>query len=244
MFRTIVCSVAIVGLAAGMASSAGAGPVVTLIETIEPAQPPDFDGWGRYTLIAGDLEGNVIVGFAVDNSVSEFAYTDRPGWWGDVVHRLSWDAGYPIHFNRLWMGLSQETMSGGNGPHGVGSLDKLMPMIPGNQVNLYWLAFDDGVPIVSSETEDRFFYEPAAEESVLLLFCKRPMAESSWCRPGRRPRFRSQQRSRSSRPGWRFSRPGCAAVHARTPERRLYRLESVSRQASAWRADARWTMRA
>ena len=85
MFRTIACSVAIVGLAAGMASSAGAGPVVTLIETIEPAQPPDFDGWGRYTIIAGDLEGNVIVGFAVDNSVSEFAYTDRPGWWGDVV---------------------------------------------------------------------------------------------------------------------------------------------------------------
>ena len=128
----------------------------------------------RSTLIAGDLEGNVIVGFAVDNSVSEFAYTGRSGWWGDVVHRLSWDAGYQIHFNRLWMGLSQETMTGGNGPHGVGSLDKLMPMIPGNQVNLYWLTFDDGVPIGSGETEDQFFYEPAVEQSVLLLFLQAP----------------------------------------------------------------------
>ena len=121
-------------------------------------------------------------------------------------------------FNKLWTGLPQETKSGGNGPHGVGSLDELMPMIPANQVNLYWLAFDDGVPIVSSETEDRFFYEPAVEESALLLFLQAPnggiFVVPAAGRP--HPRFRSQQRSRSSRPGWRFSRPGCAAVHART----------------------------
>ena len=174
MFRTFLCSfaIAIFALVAGMASPASAAPVVTLVETIEPAQPPDFDGWGQYTIIAGDLEGNVIIGFAVDNSVSEFAYTGRPGWFADVVKRHTWDEGYSITFNKFSYDLPPETKSGGN--NGIGSLDMLMPGIPSDQVNLYWLAFDDGVPIVSFETEDQFFYEPAVEQSVLLLFLQAP----------------------------------------------------------------------
>ena len=55
-----------------MASSAAAAPIVTLVEKIDPPDPPDFDGLGQYTIIVGDLEGNVIVGFFEESALSLF----------------------------------------------------------------------------------------------------------------------------------------------------------------------------
>jgi hypothetical protein len=173
MSRPLGSLIAVVAIAFGLASTATATPIVTLTETVDPVPPGCTDclAVGHYTVSAGDLEGNVIVGFAVDNSVSQIALTGRPGWQATVVTDLVWNGGYVFTFNRFWEGVAETSKSTGPG----GDFKSMDSVWPGaNQANVFWLARDDGFPIVSFEEDDRFIFFPAVPQSTLLLFMQAP----------------------------------------------------------------------
>lgn len=171
VFRTFLCCLAVFGLTAGIAPPTIAAPMVTLTEVFDPGTV-DSPSSGQYIISAGDLEGHAIVGFAVDNSDALITFTARMGWSSDVVSRTAWDAGYTITFNGFYQGSSDVTSTtGGSG----GSFDAFFGPTPANQANLYWLAFDEGLPIVDFEVAIDFsFLFGAVADSTLLVFLQRP----------------------------------------------------------------------
>jgi len=176
MFRPSLSVLAALALSVGMTSSAVAAPIVTLIETIDTSCLTNPDSpfcFGFYSITTGDLEGHVVVGFAVDNSLAVFTLTNRPGWAANTVHRAEWDAGYTIMFN-FGSGPAKAWKSGNTGGHS-GSFANIFGT-PNNRANVYWLASSPGVPIRDFETpDDVFAFWPGIENSTLLVFLEDPL---------------------------------------------------------------------
>jgi hypothetical protein len=141
---------------AAMLLAPGVAQATTFTETLSGTT-------GEYTIHAGDLEGYVIIGFAIDNSASVEAYTSRSGWGAALVSEADWDAGVAADFD-----FGDPWFVTGDTP-GIGVFDSFFGPAA-TQANLYWLSRHFGIPIVSFETAGDFFFDTVLLESDLTLF--------------------------------------------------------------------------
>lgn len=173
-------------LCAALAGLAGAAPADVLAATCTPQlsvteQYVGESGGARlaqYVMQTGDLCGQEIVAFAVDNNESLAAYANLSGWNSQVVTDNFWDAGIVLSRDDFGSGSSYFITTG---PGGVGSFASFFGP-QAEKANLYWLSAHYGGPVAGNSTaftavgtpvpipEDAFQFETRALASTAVAF--------------------------------------------------------------------------